>query len=155
MIKINKKYRLKDIYMNSMDADTDDEFYSIIEIPLDSHIFHIDLVYGGVGCCDDGCGTPARVITTDIGKAIEVATSDVVVNSEIHIQFKELNSEKSRYGILLVDEILSAFSKNGKKVYLCNGMDNSKIFIGISDYEAKEIEFKKLYKRDINFYWKK
>lgn len=152
MIKTSEKYKIPK--NNSLDGDVTEQFYSLVEVAVTDVLFHIDLTYGTVGCCDDGCGIKTRIITTDINKVIEVVNSDVVVSIEIYLQYPLFENNNQKYEFYRVNEILSGIDSNGITAHFCKLSNNSVKSIGTKEKIDNAKNLKPLYKKGQKFYWK-
>ena len=152
MIKTSEKYKVPKI--NSLDGDITEQFYSLVEVAVTDVLFHIDLTYGAIGCCDDSCGIKTRIITVDINKAIEVANSDVVVSVEIYLQYPLFENNTQKYEFYRVNKIFSGTDSNGIIVYFCKLSNNMVKSIGTKEKIDNAKNLKPLYKKGQKFYWK-
>ncbi len=139
---------------SSLETDVSEKFYSVVEVSVSDILFHINLTYGAVGCCDDGCGIKTRIISADIEKALEIVNVNVVLDADVFIQIPEFNGNKITYKLIYAKEIFSGTDLNGKEVYFCKTSEEEVFAINAkSDFNS--LKNKKLrFKKGKTFYWK-
>jgi hypothetical protein len=153
MIKVNVKNKIENRF-KSFETDASEQFYNFAEIAVNDILFHINLVYGAIGCCDDYCGLQTRILTTNIDKVLEIINSDIIILSEITIQIPIIKNKSVNYLFFDINKINLGKDSKNQNAYICSS-SNGKIKIFGSNENIESIKIiKTLYKKGNTKYWK-
>lgn len=147
MIKVNASEQL--LFQNEFSWDQDQTTaYGLAEIETGELLFHVDVLFGAAGCCDNGCNSKNRYLTTDVMKAVTVASQNTVLESDIVIQYKT----DETYGLLQATHIQVGVDTAGRTVSVFHSKNKSLVYPHAQVSDLKDL--KTVYQSGEQAYWK-
>jgi hypothetical protein len=140
LIKTNEQWEIKDHPIKFFDSPGT-RIYPLIELSLNSHLFHVDILPKPSG--SDDVALWHRFITADLEQAFVIVEEDLIDEFNISIQTRRCDNEDHDYKINTILEILTGKETAGQTsyVFICkNGKRIIDSAMGESEDDLKDLK---------------